>query len=317
MKINISYPKSGATHRGRVDYLVSYFTRSRKYTLCTPLDNPDVTIKFNDILGPVPSGNNKKIFDLSDNILTIPRNANIFKKIYFYVYIKSKIIQNIKKYDQLVVACEEQKKLFRLYNKNIIVIPDTSFYHSHFKEKKPNDIINFVWEGQVQNFLYIYDIISSNKDIFRRRNVLITIITDRFSRNGVSIESKLSRLKINFKFIKWDSNTFINRLRSCDIGLAPLDIKCRHCLSKPFNKLVNYQGLGKPVIASNIPSYIEFKNNSPGYIKLCKSMLEWKHSLENIVNNDKHKEIDQILPYNFVKKRYSEKYLLQKWQSIL
>lgn len=321
MIIGVELSESDTANRARGNYLVNELIKNG-YKSCFVEEETKVDIRIllkrdffrkkkNEIL----------IFDISDPILFSPRGYSFIRKIYHKYFMNRKYGHFFKMCDGVIVASETQKQSVLKYNKNTFVIEDSSYYHQFYKHGIPkidDDKIIFVWDGQGHNFIYLLSILNRNIEFFKNYDVLIKVITDLV--NPISNENNLnilSNLGINYEFVEWNNLTFMDEVAKGHIGLAPLDISCQHAYAKPCNKMINYQGLSMPVIASNIPSYYDFSINSPGEIIICSDDSDWSSALEYCRTN----KVKLITSGNegrkFVIDNYDPSNLIRKWINVI
>jgi hypothetical protein len=258
--------------------------------------------------------------DLSDAVLDPPRNLSIRDRLHFYLKFRPKLVNFLSGCHQIVVGSESQKNSMRSCISDVYVIPDVSHYHNFFLPKQDigDTPIIFVWDGQGHNFHHLENIISKNKNFFRQKSVLLKVITDKV--NSITGEDNSRRLlsySINSSFIEWDENTFMSEVAKGHVGLAPLDIKCRHSMAKPFNKMVNYHGLGLYIIASTAHSYVEYAKISPPGVDLCSNDKEWSNALHHAIKNKELIFQNAEDRHAFVVNNFNSSKLAKKWAKII
>lgn len=261
------------------------------------------------------------IFDVSDAILTPPRHFSTAKKLYQQLVANQRIRRFLSHCDAVVVASTEQRRIMRKYNDNTYVIPDRSYYHELYDpsvKPDPKDRIIFVWDGQGHNFRYVQKVIEEHSEFFRKKDVLLKVITDRIdaSRN-IDNKELLHSYAINAEFVEWASQTYISEVNKSHIGLAPVDMRCRHAMAKPENKLLNYQGLGLPAIASATKAFVEFASRSPGRTFVCSSHDDWEEALEYCRKNRRGLFEDGYQGRQFVCTNYAAETLASSWQEVI
>ena len=77
--------------------------------------------------------------------------------------------------------------------------------------------------------------------------------------------------------IKWELNTWLNNLRNVDIVIAPANYKVQP--AKSSNRLIQAMSLGKPVICSPLPAYLDVAKKYPGSFLLADTPEEWEECL--------------------------------------
>lgn len=90
--------------------------------------------------------------------------------------------------------------------------------------------------------------------------------------------------------IKWDINTWPDDFCDCDVSICPQRVDQQPAKSNV--KVTTAMGLGMPVIASPLPSYLEIiENGKNGYI--CQDLEEWYEALVELKDPQKRKEIGE------------------------
>lgn len=201
------------------------------------------------------------------------------------------------------------------------MIPDSSFYHyDYMQQVKPasRDRVVFVWDGQGHNLGHLESIIKKNVDFFRKEDVILKVVTDRYNPSvGFDNAAVIKKYGINAEFIEWKPESFMNEVNKAHVGLAPVDMKCAHAMAKPDNKMVNYQGVGLPVIASATPAYEEFSKRSPGGVIVCHTDDDWRNALEYWRINRQQALTEGLLGRVYVIENYVPDVLSRKWKEII
>lgn len=323
MRITVGIELNGtrASTLGRVDYLFEKLKSSdlKVKEVCAG-EYVDIRIVQS---GRFEHVKNEKILlaDFSNPILIPPRYNGLVKNIYQRFFINRKWRNFLCSCDAIVVACNEQKKSIQVHNRNVYVIPDVSYYHREYLPKRPKsvaDAVTFVWDGQGHNFPYVHQILKNNIKFFRRPDVLVRVITDRFDKvSGEDNEKKLVKLDINYEFFEWAPESYISLVATSDIGLAPVDMKCLHAKAKPENKIVNYGGLGLPTIASETDAYLAVSKGFNGLVTVCRNENGWTEALNYWLNEKQNLYVHSEQLHQFVKKEYKDDALTGAWFRIL
>jgi len=82
--------------------------------------------------------------------------------------------------------------------------------------------------------------------------------------------------------IKWDKNTWFDHLKKADIIIAPANYKIQP--AKSANRLTQAMSMGKPVICSPMPAYLDVGKKHPGSFLLADNKDEWKERLKLLKN---------------------------------
>ena len=92
--------------------------------------------------------------------------------------------------------------------------------------------------------------------------------------------------------VKWQLHTWRDELKKADIIVLPADYKSFP--AKSNNKLTQAMSLGKPVICSPLPAYLEIEKRYPECCLFADSQEEWKEHLLRLRNSpDLRQEIAQ------------------------
>ena len=165
----------------------------------------------------------------------------------------------------------------RNVNTNIYVIPtlvpDVEFKSKKFSETENQRNVIIGWIGNRKNLKYLDIIIPVLNNISKNHKIKLYVLSDKLYENEIcefSICSKLWFLDNEAKFL----HTF-------DIGIMPL-INSPYNRSKAGFKLIRYQSIGIPVIASNVGFNAKIISHATnGY--LCNSISDWNKYLNQLI----------------------------------
>jgi hypothetical protein len=314
MYVNVILSPNATSNRVRGNYLGALDNKGERY-------NKQIDIVINNFSYNEFDNSKISILDISDGILTPPRSYGLFGSLYHKLLINKRKISYIRKFDGVVCASIEQYRVLKKYVSNVYIVPDLSHYHHRYERKNRilvDSVLKFVWDGQSVNFQNIKLFIEENKSIFTKPDVSLYIITDEFmSGTNFNIRQYIESLPCNVHFVKWDEETFIDNVRKCDVGIAIVDMKCKHNLLKPENKLVNYVGLGLTAIASNTLAYSTFAKNCPDAIIICNKNSEWVEAIESMRRKKEELSVFGEQARKYVIDNYSESILIDTWIDII
>ena len=130
--------------------------------------------------------------------------------------------------------------------------------------------------------------------------------------HGMGMELTLIHEWINAD-IKWELNTWLGHLKEADIIILPIDYK--KFPAKSANKLTQALSLGKPVICSPLPAYVEVEKKYPECCLFADTQEEWEEQLLRLRNSsDLRKEIGR--KGLEASKDYSVDRMGQKWLNV-
>lgn len=223
----------------------------------------------------------KIIYDFDDSVYlnsdgTISKNK--YKKFYF-----------ICKNSDLIFAgnsflAEFASKL----NKKTYVVPtcvDIKKYDG--KKIKSKVFFDAVWIGHKSTVKYLKEIIPYLEEANNRlKNLRLINISNTI------INSEL----INIKNVKWEEDTHYKYLKSCQVGLAPLD-KTQWSKGKCAFKVIQYAASGIPILSSSVgENKILINKYNCGMLSNNKS--SWIKNLTEIMEN---KNLYKLLSINCIK----------------
>ena len=158
------------------------------------------------------------------------------------------------------------------------------------------------WIGVSGNLKYLEIIRPVLKEItVKHKNVSLKIISNAsVNMDGVRIE-----------FRKWKNDEEVDDLRSLDIGIMPLDDSL-WTRGKCGYKILQYMGVGLPVVASPVGINVELINHGESGL-LSATSEEWSENLDLLIKNpDKRKKMGlkgrQIVEDRYCVEKYSSEY---------
>lgn len=113
--------------------------------------------------------------------------------------------------------------------------------------------------------------------------------------------------------IKWDRFTWLDNLKQADIIIVPANYKIQP--AKSANRLTQALALGKPVICSPLPAYLDVAKRHPGAFMIADSPEEWEEKLKILKESPSYRE--QLSQKALVAAQdYSIEVMGNKWLSI-
>jgi len=114
--------------------------------------------------------------------------------------------------------------------------------------------------------------------------------------------------------IKWDRHTWLDHLKKADIIIAPANYKKQP--AKSANRVTQALSLGKSVICSPLPAYLEVAKKHPGSFLIADTPEEWKERLTLLKNTPSFRE--QLSKRALeAAKDYSIDAMGKKWEKVL
>lgn len=237
--------------------------------------------------------NRKLVFDFDDAIFLLPPKRRSL--LYNFRY-KSSIPRILRMSDYVIAGNEYLKQYASRFNGNVEVIPtsiDTEKYMVRNKERK--DKINIGWIGSKTTLFYLDQLKNVFTTLGKRYNICLTIIgTGDYRFDGVETITR-----------PWRLETEVSDLQCLDIGVAPF-VNDEWALGKCGCKVIQYMGVGIPVVASGVGVHEEIINDGVNGL-LADSDEEWIERLSQLIENETLRERFGFMGRKTVEERYSIK----------
>lgn len=184
------------------------------------------------------------------------------------------------------------------YCSEVIVVP-TSIDADHYfsvkqKAVKMTDAVTIGWIGTFSTIKYLELVKDVLEKLSKNYNIELNVVcnTGLFWDNGLKINN-----------IKWSLETYVDELCKFDIGIMPLtDSEWEK--GKCGFKLIQYMGVGIPVVASSVGVNNELvRSGENGY--LAKNREEWYDVLEKLIKDRDLRENMGKLGRRIVEDHYS------------
>lgn len=223
----------------------------------------------------------------------------------------------------VICTTNEQENTIRNYCSDVYQILDVqdeviSEVKTDYSRK---EIFNLVWEGFPGNLYPFMMIRNVLKDIDKKYPIALHFVTDIQYFKYLNSFGKRNTIDLVNKFFhrsyiyQHNSTIFPKIAISCDAAIIPLDLDHPLMRGKPENKLSLFWKLGLPTICSGSPAYTRAMNKA-GLKLSCSSESEWHNQLENLINNDEHRELSAIRAREFAEKEYHTDKCLDEWDRI-
>jgi len=191
---------------------------------------------------------------------------------------------------------------------HVYVLPtpiDTDKYSTKdYSEKKDRVIIG--WIGVSGNLKYLKRLEPVFENISEGYpNIILKIISnDSITMDGIKVEFK-----------KWRLEEEIDDLRSLDIGIMPLDDSL-WARGKCGYKILQYMGVGVPVVASPVGINLEFIKHGENGL-LASTLEEWIECLDFLIKNPERRKSIGLKGKQTVEAEYSVKKYSKEYSSII
>ena len=222
--------------------------------------------------------NNNIIYDVDDADFSKPAFASGFAARF---HDRNRIAKISKLAKQLLVSVDYIKKYVEKFNSNVTVIPtsiDASRYTSKNYDKQNSSSIIIGWVGTASGLIYLQTLEEVMQKLSKSYNIELRIIS--------SHSIKIPAVKVVHRM--WTLENEIKDLQSIDIGVMPLP-NTEFERGKGGFKLIQYMGVGVPVVCSPIGINLEIvQNGTNGY--LAETKAEWFEKLSLLIEDENLRE---------------------------
>lgn len=288
----------------KIKILVCYLTRII-YVLRNKAKYDHIIIE-KELLPYVPYILEKLLLFKSNYSLDFDDNPkDKYRKKIFSILFKNKIENLCKKAKFVIVGNHWYFEEFK-NNKNFYYLPTVIDLDKYtIKNYSKNDKkIKIIWIGSPSNLKNLFLVENVLKNLAKKYLIKLVIIGGKVNIEGVDCEE-----------VKWQEETEIEELKKGDIGIMPLNNGYWEKGKCGF-KLIQYMGVGLPVVASNISANKEIiENGKNGFLVIDE--IGWEKSLEQlIVSKEKRIEFGKQ-GREKVERLYSYKVTYKKYLNIL
>ncbi len=177
---------------------------------------------------------------------------------------------------QVVVSVDFIKEYAEQYNSNITVIPtsiDLASYQIKDYQKPCGAKVIIGWAGTASGLLYLRELVPVLQRLARHFAIQLKIICSDF----IDLE------EVEVIQQKWSLRNEVGDLQSLDIGIMPLS-NTEFEKGKGGFKLIQYMGVGLPVVCSPVGINVEIvQNGINGF--LADSHEEWYEYLSRLIED--------------------------------
>ncbi len=264
-------------------YLITYLVRLKDLTR---VKNYDIIFIHQGLtyLGPpileylIAKLNNNIIYDVDDADFSRPAFASGFAARF---HDRNRIAKISKLSKQVIVSVDYIGKYVENFNSNVTVIPtsiDTSRYTSKNYDKKNSSSIIIGWVGTASGLIYLQTL----EEVMQKLSKLYDIELRVISSHSI----KIPAVKVVHRM--WTLENEITDLQSIDIGIMPLP-NTEFERGKGGFKLIQYMGVGEPVVCSPIGINLEIvQDGTNGY--LAETEAGWFEKLSLLIEDENLRE---------------------------
>ncbi len=252
---------------------------------------------------------NKLIYEVDDDFFSIDPSSPIAHGFFSQPDVQDRIRKNAEAASMVTVTTEPLAKVMREFNDNVMVIPNYIDEAVLEISEPKNDALTIGWAGSATHQMDFYQAGSMLKKVAKRHP------ETRWHFSGADYGRRLFPAdRYTFTDFKTDIFDHYRNVATLDIGLAPLKSH-RFNDSKSAIKLLEYFGLGIPVVASPATPYRDyFTHGECGFF--AEREYDWVHRLSDLIND---KELREAMSLNA--KAFAREHTIQanahKWESAI
>lgn len=214
----------------------------------------------------------KVVFETNDCML--------FKDTMFYVPTERETVMIA---DYVVVTCRYMQKRYGRINPMTLVAPEAlePEFWSTPRPTLPADPLVLSWCGMPDNLQYFEPIVDLIAREFGKK-VALRIVMPELDSKRRSNRERVGAWPLPTRFVEWKRETFVVEISRAHAGIVVLP-DTEFCRSKAHHKVVGYQALGMPCIASSTPGYREvIRHKETGL--LADTDADWVSGIKSLMS---------------------------------
>lgn len=254
----------------------------------------------------------KIIYEIDDNLINLYPSHPLYN---IYKNKKSFYVDYIKNVDLLTVTTKALRDEFKVYNKNIAILPNylnTQLINNKIKTIE-NNKIKILFSGSKTHIADLEVIEDAIIEIYKKYKDKIEIIF--WGDITQKIEKNCQFTKIQKFFNKYEEYLKYLSSLNIDIGLIPL---CNNEFNKAKSniKWLDYSAVGIASILSDVEAYNSSVVNNVNGLLVENNIQDWISAIEDLINNSiKRKQISKNA-YQTVIEEYSLQKNILKWYNV-
>lgn len=219
----------------------------------------------------------QEIRDLQDAgrvVICETNDVHLFKDTRFYSPFEH---ESIAVADYVIVTCRYMQKQFSRINPKCLIAHEAleDEFWTTTKAVLPGDPLIASWAGTNDNLQYVEPIVQwlAQAGV----PLKLKIVMPEKDAKGNSNRERCRRWPVSTEFAEWRLETWVREIAQAHLGIVPLP-DTEFCRNKAHHKVVGYQALGLPCIASDMPGYREvIRHGETGL--LATTPDEWKDGI--------------------------------------
>lgn len=202
----------------------------------------------------------------------------LFKDTRFY---NPKEAETVRLADFVIVTCRWMQRRYGRLNPNTLIAPEAleDEFWTTKQATLPKRPLILSWHGMPDNLQYVEPLV---EELAGTRHLCLRIVMPEKDSRGQSNRERVKAWPVPTQFAVWQRDRFVQDIAAAHAGMAVLP-DTEFCRCKAHHKVVGYQALGMPCIASNLPGYREvIKDGETGF--LAETTQEWLEAIKSLRN---------------------------------
>jgi len=187
--------------------------------------------------------------------------------------------ETVREADFVAVSCRWLQRIYGRVNPSCLIVPEMlepEFWQTP-RPALPERPLVLSWHGLNDNLQYLEWLIYQLGPI---RDLRLKIIMPPKDSKGRSNADRVARWPIPTEFMEWRLESFVREIASAHGGFVILP-DTHFARGKAHHKVVGYQALGMPVVASNVSGYREVVRHGETGL-LAETPEEWRECIESL-----------------------------------
>jgi len=228
----------------------------------------------------------------------------------------------------VICSSIEQEEIIKSYNSNTHVILDSHEEIPFITGEKsriptPNSY-RILWEGQPATIRGVKLISPVLNELSKTRDLQLDFVTDKtyfqFLNKYIKKET-FDLLKKDLgavggfaNLIPWTPENLVNRARTSDIAIIPIDLSVPMQRLKPENRLLIMWRLGLPCLTSPSPAYKRVAHKA-GVSAISNTPADWFENLDKLLKDPDFAADEIVKGQNYLRENHNKSILLKKWDA--
>jgi len=269
------------------------------------------------------------IGDITDNLLTFPFSnysfmGDVYYRTKYFLTGRFRVFAEMLKHSHhIVTGSDYQRRVFSAYNSKITRITDavtteTLQYQTEYKKNSP---CKLVWFGNVSSLHGFRRMGDALDRLAEKGNYELVLITPDYVQGRYlgawprTVMEFIAEQSMPCRWVPWTYNSLLRECSLSDICILPVDYTEPFVVSKPSGRALLTMGMGLPVVAGPLESYIADIPVGAGYI--AHTPADWIEYIDKLASHLELRKTVGMNARNVVIANFSAPIFAKKYLQVL